>query len=127
MFSSLFDLMLCEQHGNGTDRAQPFYWPTALAAIWTYPLANSDADQGSFNMVAAMMCRIHQSGRLDALTPGVSAQVTEGIRIYKEVLRKHIPSAVPFYPLGTSDVTNREAPIALGMRARTNFARDLEN
>jgi alpha-galactosidase len=86
-------------------------------AIWTYPLANSDADQASFNMVTAMMCRIHQSGRLDSLAPGVSAQVTEGIRIYKEVLRKHILSAVPFYPLGTSDVTNREAPLALGMRS----------
>ena len=86
-------------------------------AIWTYPLANADADQASFNMVAAMMCRIHQSGRLDSLAPGASAQVMEGIRIYKEVLRKHIPSAVPFYPLGTSDVTNREAPIALGMRS----------
>jgi alpha-galactosidase len=86
-------------------------------AIWTYPLASSDADQASFNMVTAMMCRIHQSGHLDSLAPGVSAQVTEGIRIYKEVLRKHIPAAVPFYPLGTSDVTNREAPIALGMRS----------
>jgi len=86
-------------------------------AIWTYPLANSDADQASFNMVAAMMCRIHQSGRLDSLTPGASAQVSEGIRIYKDVLRRHIPSAVPFFPLGTSDVTNRKASIALGMRS----------
>lgn len=85
-------------------------------AIWSYPLANADAEQASFNMVTAMMCRIHQSGRLDALSPQASAQVTEGIRIYKEILRKHIPAAVPFYPLGTSDVTNREMPIALGMR-----------
>jgi len=86
-------------------------------AIWAYPLANSDADQASFNMVTAMMCRIHQSGRLDSLSPAVAAQVAEGIRIYKEVLRKHIPTAVPFYPLGTSDVTNPQGPIALGMRA----------
>jgi alpha-galactosidase len=86
-------------------------------AIWSYPLANADADQASFNMVTAMMCRIHQSGRLDSLSPQAYAQVTEGIRIYKEVLRKHIPAAVPFYPLGTSDVTNREAPLALGMRS----------
>ena len=86
-------------------------------AIWSYPLANADADQASFNMVTAMMCRIHQSGRLDSLSPQASAQVTEGVRIYKEVLRKHIPAAFPFYPLGTSDVTNREAPIALGMRS----------
>jgi alpha-galactosidase len=86
-------------------------------AIWTYPLANSDADQASFNMVTAMMCRIHQSGRLDSVSPEALAQVTEGIRVYKEVLRRHIPLSVPFYPLGTSDVTNREAPIALGMRS----------
>jgi alpha-galactosidase len=86
-------------------------------AIWSYPLANADADQASFNMVTAMMCRIHQSGRLDSLSPQASAQVSEGIRIYKESLRKHIPAAVPFYPLGTSDVTNREAPVALGMRS----------
>jgi alpha-galactosidase len=85
--------------------------------IWSYPLANADADQASFNMVTAMMCRIHQSGRLDSLSPAVSQHVAEGIRVYKEVLRKHIPTAVPFYPLGTSDVTNCEAPIALGMRS----------
>lgn len=86
-------------------------------AIWSYPLANADADQASFNMVTAMMCRIHQSGRLDSLAPQASAQVTEGIRVYKDVLRKHIPAAVPSYPLGTSDVTNPEAPIALAMRS----------
>jgi len=86
-------------------------------AIWSYPLAKADADQASFNMVTSMMCRIHQSGRLDSLAPEASAQVTEGIRIYKESLRKHIPSAVPFYPLGTSDVTDFKSPVALGMRS----------
>jgi alpha-galactosidase len=86
-------------------------------AIWSYPLANADADQATFNMVTAMMCRIHQSGRLDSLSPEATAQVAEGIRLYKEVLRKHIPMAVPFYPLGTSDVTNFQAPIALGMKS----------
>jgi hypothetical protein len=63
------------------------------------------------------MCRIHQSGRLDSLTPEALAQVTEGIRVYKESLRKHIPTAVPFYPLGTSDVTDFKTPVALGMRS----------
>ena len=86
-------------------------------AIWSYPLANADADQASFNMVTAMMCRIHQSGQIGSLSPAVSQQVVEGIRLYKEVLRKHIPAAVPFYPLGTSDVTNSEAQIALGMHS----------
>ena len=86
-------------------------------AIWSYPLANADADQASFNMVTAMMCRIHQSGHLASLSPQAAAQVMEGIRVYKEVLRKHIPAAVPFYPIGTSDVTNLAAPIVLGMRS----------
>ena len=86
--------------------------------IWSYPLADADADQASFNMVTAMLCRIHQSGRLDFVAPQVLAQVTEGIRVYKDVLRKHIPECIPFYPLGTSDVTNRKAPVALGMRSQ---------
>jgi len=86
-------------------------------AVWSYPLQNADADQASFNIVTSMMCRIHQSGRLDSLSTEAGKQVASGIRIYKEVLRKHTPQAVPFYPLGMSDITNPTAPVALGMRA----------
>jgi alpha-galactosidase len=86
-------------------------------AIWSYPLTEADADQASFNLVTAMMCRIHQSGRLDAISAAALHQVTKGIEIYKTMVREHIPQALPFYPLGMPDVTNREAPVALGMRA----------
>jgi alpha-galactosidase len=86
-------------------------------AIWSYPLAKADADQASFNMVTSMMCRIHQSGRLDSLASESWAQVAEGIRIYKDILRKHIPGAMPFYPLGLPDVTDFKAPVALGMKS----------
>jgi len=86
-------------------------------AIWSYPVANADADQASFNMVTATLCRIHQSGRLDSVSADAWKQVAEGIRVYKEVLRKNIPEAVPFYPLGLSDVTSPEALVALGMRS----------
>jgi hypothetical protein len=68
-------------------------------------------------MVTAAMCRIHQSGRLDLLSADAWKQVAEGIRVYKEIVRKHTPEAVPFYPLGLSDVTNAEAALALGMRS----------
>jgi alpha-galactosidase len=88
-------------------------------AVWSYPLTNSDADQASFNMVTAMMCRIHQSGHLDSLSPQARAQVAEGIRIYKDLLRKSIPDALPFYPLGLPDVTNSQKPVALGMRSQS--------
>jgi len=86
-------------------------------AVWSYPTAESDSDKASFNLVTAMMGRIHQSGRLDKLSADAFKRVTQGIDIYKRVLRPHIPQAVPFFPLGMPDVTNQESPIALGMRA----------
>src|SRR5450432_959461 len=88
-------------------------------AVWSYPLTNSDADQASFNMVTAMMCRIHQSGHLDSLSPQAWPQVAEGIRIYKDLLRQSIPDAIPFYPLGLPDVTDSQKPVALGMRSQS--------
>ena len=88
-------------------------------AVWSYPLTNSDADQASFNMVTAMMCRMHQSGHLDSLSPQAWPQVAEGIRIYKDLLRKSIPDAIPFYPLGLPDVTDSQKPVALGMRSQS--------
>lgn len=90
--------------------------PSQLA-VWTYPRKGADADQASFNMVSAMLLRIHQSGNLDALEPEAAAQVKEGIRIYKENIREHIPEAVPLYPLGMPDVTDSAKPVALGTRS----------
>jgi alpha-galactosidase len=84
---------------------------------WSYPQQGADADQASFNMVSAMLLRIHQSGHLGRLDAPVAAQVKEGIRVYKEIIRQHIPDAVPFYPLGMPDVTNAMKPIALGTRS----------
>jgi alpha-galactosidase len=90
--------------------------PSQLA-IWSYPRQSADADQASFNMVTAMLLRIHQSGHLAHLDAPAAAQVKEGIRVYKETIREHIPDAVPFYPLGMPDVTNAIKPIALGIRS----------
>ncbi len=87
------------------------------AAIWSYPTAHGDADSASFNMVTGMVCRIHQSGRLDQLSSDAFRQVRTGIELYKEVIRKHVPQAVPFYPLGMPDVTDSNSPVALGMKA----------
>jgi len=90
--------------------------PSQLA-VWSYPRQGADADQASFNMVSAMLLRIHQSGHLARLDAPAAAQVKEGIRIYKQIIREHIPDAVPFYPLGMPDVTNNMKPIALGIRS----------
>lgn len=86
-------------------------------AIWSYPRKGADADQASFNMATAMLCRIHQSGNLASLSPEAAAQVLEGIRIYKEIIRQHITNSVPFYPLGMPDVTDMNLPIAFGIRS----------
>jgi len=86
-------------------------------AIWSYPLANADADAASFNMVSAMMFRIHQSGNLGNLKPEAFDQVKKGLQIYKEQIRRNTRSAVPYYPLGLPDITDPVSPISLGMRS----------
>jgi alpha-galactosidase len=86
-------------------------------AIWSYPLASADADAASFNMVSAMMFRIHQSGNLGNLKPEAFQQVKNGLQIYKEQIRHHTRSAVPYYPLGLPDITDPISPISLGMRS----------
>jgi hypothetical protein len=60
--------------------------PSQLA-IWSYPRQGAEADQASFNMVTAMLLRIHQSGHLARLDAPATAQVKEGIRVYKDTFR----------------------------------------
>jgi alpha-galactosidase len=91
-------------------------------AIWSYQLANGDADAAAFNQVNALLFRIHQSGHLAELSPDSFAQVRAGLQIYKDKIRPHIDKAVPYYPLGLPDITDRVSPIALGMRSpESNF------
>lgn len=79
--------------------------PTALtpeqAAVWSYPLRNADAEQTVFNMVNAMLLRVHQSGNLAELSPLCSALVKEGIDCYKRI-REDVKSGLPFWPIGLS-------------------------
>jgi alpha-galactosidase len=85
-------------------------------AVWSYPLAEADADEASFNMVSAMLCRIHQSGHLAKLKPEGLAQVKAGIRVYKERIRPVIPQSVPFFPMGLAAITDANTPVAVGLR-----------
>ena len=84
-------------------------------AIWSYPILGATADAASFNMVNAMLTRIHQSGNLAQLEPAAAQQVIEGIRIYKTEIRPLLTQFLPFYPLGMPDLTDRISPVALGM------------
>jgi len=85
-------------------------------AIWSYPILGATADAASFNMVNAMLTRIHQSGNLAQLEPAAADQVIEGIRVYKTEIRPLLTQFLPFYPLGMPDLTDRVSPVALGMK-----------
>jgi alpha-galactosidase len=91
-------------------------------AIWSYQLANGDADAATFNMVNAMLFRIHQSGHLAELSTESFAQVKAGLQIYKDKIRPYIGAAVPYFPFGLPDMTDPVSPISLGMRSpQSNF------
>jgi alpha-galactosidase len=85
-------------------------------AVWSYPLKSSDAVAASFNMVSAMLCRIHLSGNLDNLKPESKKQVSTGIAVYKDQIRKFIPQSIPLFPLGMPSITDTTSPIALGLK-----------
>lgn len=85
--------------------------------VWSQPNEHSTPQATSCNMVNAMLGRIHQSGRLTSLSPESLTQVRSGITLYKQHIRRHISSFVPFYPLGMADVTRPKTAAALGMQA----------
>lgn len=67
--------------------------------IWSYPVREGDREEVIFNMVNAMIGRIHQSGHLPELTPERMALVQEGLNVYK-TMRAHIKTALPTWPIG---------------------------
>lgn len=77
--------------------------PSALtpeqAAIWSYPLREGDDEEVVFNMVNALLLRVHQSGHLAGLSPRRRALVKEALDYYKTI-RADIRESLPFWPLG---------------------------
>ncbi|MFW5844866.1 MAG: glycoside hydrolase family 36 protein, partial [Planctomycetota bacterium] len=68
-------------------------------AVWSYPLRDGDLEETRFNMVNALLGRIHQSGHLAELAPERLAAVQEGIAVYRSI-RATIRQAMPCWPLG---------------------------
>lgn len=91
--------------------------PTALcpeqSAIWSYPMNSGDNEEVVFNMVNAMLLRIHQSGHLGNISAERKALVKEAISVYKEI-RKDIKTALPVYPLGLSGFDDKW--VCLGLK-----------
>ena len=82
------------------------------AAVWSYPMNSGDKEEVVFNMVSAMLLRIHQSGHLAKISPELRALVKEGISVYKSI-RQDIKNSVPFWSLGFS--TFKDDFLSLGL------------
>jgi alpha-galactosidase len=90
--------------------------PTAVtpeqAAIWSYPLPDGDAEETIFNMVNAMLLRVHQSGFLPRLSSERQALVREGLACHKAICER-TKTGLPFWPLGLGSMASPF--LALGM------------
>lgn len=91
--------------------------PSALtpeqSAVWSYPLREGDDEEVIFNMVNALLLRIHQSGHLAELTPRRRELVKEALDYYK-TMRADIPQALPFWPTGLPK--QQDGWMSLGLR-----------
>ena len=72
-------------------------------AIWSYPLRDGDDEEVIFNMVNALLVRIHQSGLLNEVKGHRLELVKEGIATYKQY-REKIPAMTPVWPTGLSQL-----------------------
>ena len=69
------------------------------AAIWSYPLRDGDEEETAFNMVSAMLLRIHQSGHLAELGRARLDLVKEGIACHLSIVER-LKEGLPFWPIG---------------------------
>ena len=83
------------------------------SAIWSYPLTEGDKEEVVFNMVNAMLLRIHQSGHLVNINEERKALVKEALDYYKS-MRQDIKTSLPFWPLGLSQFS--DTWVSLGLR-----------
>lgn len=85
-------------------------------AVWAYPTDPSDEEAAIYNMVNALLCRIHLSGKPADLNQSCFGLVKEALDYYKST-RGLIAQSVPFYPLGLKGVCDDKCWLALGMKA----------
>jgi alpha-galactosidase len=92
--------------------------PTAIApeqaAVWTSPQPEWSDNEIAFSLCGAMLGRLNLSGHIDRMSQAQQQMVTDAISVYKQ-LRSELACAVPFWPLGLPQWTDRW--VALGMRA----------
>jgi alpha-galactosidase len=85
------------------------------AAIWSYPRAGAPKEEVIFNMVNAMLLRIHQSGRIDQLDEAGLALVHEGIALHKKISAS-LEEGLPFWPMGLASMDSETACFGLSCK-----------
>ncbi len=99
--------------------------PSALtpeqAAVWSYPLKEGDDEEAIFNMVNAMLLRIHQSGHLAEVSRERFALVKEGIAYYKKI-RADLREGLPLWPIGPAAYQDGWASVAIVSGKKTYLA-----
>ncbi len=75
------------------------------AAIWSYPLTEGDEEETIFNMVNAIMFRIHQSGHLAELSPERIRYIHEGIQYHLGICER-VKDGLPIWPLGLASMSS---------------------
>jgi alpha-galactosidase len=75
------------------------------AAIWSYPLSNGDCEETIFNMVNAILFRIHQSGHLAEIANERLAYVQEGINCHHSICEE-VKNGLPFWPIGLASFSD---------------------
>lgn len=91
------------------------------AAVWSYPLREGNDEEVVFNMINALLLRVHQSGHLAELSKPRLALVKEALDYYKTI-RPLIKEAIPFWPLGLPDHQSEWVSVGLKHNARSFIA-----
>lgn len=80
------------------------------AGIWIYPSADADKYEVTYNMVNAMLKRMHVSGAVAHLSDEGLNYMREGIAQYKRI-RPYIKKSVPVYPIGLASFHDKWAAV----------------
>lgn len=88
------------------------------AAIWSYPLREGDIEEVVFNMVNAILLRIHQSGHLAELSPDRFKLVCEGIKYHKKIVDE-LKEGLPFWPIGLA--TMQDEYLSVGIECKNKL------
>jgi alpha-galactosidase len=75
------------------------------AAIWSYPLRDGDCEETIFNMVNAILFRIHQSGHLAEISKVRLGYVQDGIRCHHAICEE-LKNGLPFWPIGLASFSD---------------------